>query len=380
METVKIGVIGCGMISNIYIANIQQKFSMIGDIYGCADKQMERAQQQAKKFQIKAMTVEELLVDPKVEIILNLTIPTGHAEISRKALLSGKNVYSEKPLAVSVEDGRKLVLLAKQRGLYIGCAPDTFLGGGLQTVKKLLNDNLIGKPIFCNALMLSRGPESFHHHPEFLYQKGGGPLFDMGPYYVTAMVVLFGAIRRVAGFTKLTHSTRTIIGSIRHGEQFPCEVETHVSSLLEFKNNVIANLTLNWDMNFAYWESKLPLIEIFGEEGQIIVPDPNMFGGISLNPMEQNGDKVLVREGTGKFEEYPLEFGYIDNSRGIGLADMAYAIRYGKKQHASGELALHVLEVLTGILESSKENRFIEIHNDCTTPTPFDILGTEFAQ
>lgn len=380
LETVKIGVVGCGMISDIYIANIQKKFFMIADVYGCADKQIDRARQQAKKYRIKAMSVEELLADKNVEIILNLTIPAVHADISEKALMNGKNVYSEKPLAVSVEDAKELVLLAKQTGLHIGCAPDTFLGGGLQTVKKLLNDTQIGKPIFCNALMLSRGPESFHSHPEFLYQQGGGPLFDMGPYYVTAMVALFGAVRRVAGMTKRTYEKRTITGSVRHGEQFPCEVDTHISSLLEFENDITVNLTLSWDMNFPYWEAKLPLMEIFGEKGQIIAPDPNMFGGISSNPFEETGKTVLIRRGAGEFEEYPLEFGYTDNARGVGLADMAYAIRNGTQQRASGELALHVLEVLTGILTSSKENRFVDILHDCPAPAPFDVSGPEFKQ
>lgn len=378
MDKVRIGVIGCGMISDIYLTNMKEKFAEIIDVCGCADMVPEKAQAQADKYGIRLMTTEELLQADDIDLVLNLTIPAAHAQVSKSALLNGKSVYSEKPLAINVEDAEDLIALAKEKRLYIGCAPDTFLGGGLQTVKKLLDEGLIGEPISCNVSMLSRGPESFHPHPEFFYLEGGGPMLDMGPYYITAMAALFGPVKRVAGMGKSTYKNRIITGKSRTGEQFPSYVDTHISGLLEFENKVIANLTMSWDMQYSYWESKLPLMEVFGSEGTIIVPDPNTFGGVSDMPFAEPGTKVLVRKGSGEFEEYPVEFGYIENSRGLGVADMAYAMKRGASHRATGDLALHVVEVLKGVLTSGKNDRFIEIKNSCRQPQPFPASGPEF--
>ncbi len=376
MDRVRVGIVGCGMISDIYFTNIGQKFPHVIEACACADTNFERASAKALAYGVRAMPVDELLGNKNIDLIVNLTVPAAHAEISKRALLSGKHVYSEKPLAADMEDAKELLRIAQQKGLVVGCAPDTFLGGGMQTVIKMLGNGMIGRPIFCNAMMLSGGPEAFHPHPEFLYRKGAGPLYDMGPYYVTAMAAMFGAVERVAGFTKHTYEKRTISGEERGGAQFPCEVDTHISGVLEFKNGVHANMTLSWDMNYPYYESKLPFIEIFGEQGEIIAPDPNMFGGLSSNPFAETGNTVRIRRGAGEFTEHPLEFGYTDNARGIGLADMARAIRTGKRPRASGELALHVLEVLAGIEEAGAAGRYVEIESDCTRPEPFG--GLEF--
>lgn len=370
MDRVKVGVIGCGMISDIYLTNLTQKFCDIVEVIACADRHMENAIEKANQYGIRASSIDELLVDNNVELVLNLTKPATHAELSKKALQNGKHVYSEKPIAVELEDAKELLELAKEKQLCIGCAPDTFLGGGLQTVIKLLEDGVIGDPISCNALLLARGPEATHPNPEFFYKNGAGPVMDMGPYYVTAMIALFGPVKRVAGMAKATYRERTR-GRVRAGETFPCEVDTHISGLLEFENRVIANLTTSWDMQYPYWESKLPLFEIFGTKGAIIVPDPNTFGGITPSPLHEVGTTVLVRKGAGEFEEYPIETGFTKNSRGLGLAEMAYAIRSKKEHHANGELALHVLETLKGILSSGKDNAFVTMQTTCTKPTAF---------
>ncbi len=371
MKPMKVGVIGCGMISEIYLKNITSEFTNILQAYACADMNPVAAQTRAEQFGIRVMSVEELITDPEIEIVLNLTVPASHYEISKKALLAGKHAYSEKPLAVSLEEGRELVALAQEKGLMVAAAPDTFLGGGIQTCLQLIEEGRVGTPISAQGFMLARGPESFHTNPEFFYQEGAGPLLDMGSYYFTALFALFGPARQVNGMAKCTYPTRQVMSekSPKYGEMFECKVDTYISSGIEFENGVIANVVTSWDMTYPYWESGLPFLEIFGSRGTLIVPDPNTFGGLyDETPFGAVGKSVKLRSETGKFEDIPVRYGYIKNSRGLGLADFAWSIQCGCTPRVSGAGSLHVLEMMLGVLISARERKNYKMTTRCQKP------------
>ncbi|WP_337102487.1 Gfo/Idh/MocA family protein [Paenibacillus sp. YIM B09110] len=323
MKAVRVGIIGCGNISSIYF-EAGSKFPIL-EIVACADLDMTRAQAQAEKYGIPyACTVDELLAMPDIELVLNLTIPASHADIHLKTLAAGKHTYGEKPLAIELEDAKQILSLAAEKGLLVGSAPDTFLGGVLQTGRKLIEEGWIGEPIAANAFLMSHGPESFHPNPDFFYQKGAGPLFDMGPYYLTALVHLLGPVKRVTGSAASYAKERMITGEVNYGRKFPVETPTHVAGVLDFHNGTIATMVMSFDV----WGSRLPFIEIHGTAGSMILSDPNEFGG-----------KVLIKRlDYNDFAEVPLSYGFTTNSRGIGLMDMAFAIRDGRAHRASGEL------------------------------------------
>ena len=371
MKPMKVGVVGCGMISEIYLKNITTEFSNVLQAYACADLNPAAAQARAEQFGLKAMTVDELIADPEIEIVLNLTIPAAHYEISKRALLAGKHAYSEKPLATTLEEGRELAALAEEKGLQVAAAPDTFLGGGIQTCLKLIEEGAIGTPISAQGLMLAKGPESFHPNPAFFYQEGAGPLLDMGPYYYTALYAMFGKVKRVGAMAKCTYPTRKVLSekSPKYGQEFPCQVDTFINSSLEFENGVIATVTTSWDMSYSYWCSGLPLLEVFGSEGTLIVPDPNTFGGIgTAGPMGPVGKYVRLRRGAGDFEDVPVRYGYVENSRGLGLADFAWSICNGVRPRVSAEGSLHVLEIMLGALNSARSGQFYEMTTPGTKP------------
>ena len=355
MRKLRLGVIGCGMISEIYLKNCKEVFRNI-EVVACADILEEKAKARAETYGAKCLSVDKLLSDDSIDVILNLTIPAAHYEISKRALEMEKHVYSEKPLALTIKDGLDLVKLATSKGLKIGCAPDTFLGAGIQTAKKLIDDGWIGNPIAANAFFMARGPEAFHPAPEFFYQKGGGPLFDMGPYYITALVSLLGPVNSVMGMAKLTHQEKIITGAKRYGETFPVETPTHISALLDFDCAVTATMTTTFDMNYPYWESKLPFIEIYGSEGSVSIPDPNKFEG-----------PVKLRRG-GDFMEIPLVNTFVDNMRGMGLSDLADTVTNNRPVRADGKLALHVVEVMSGILDSSEKGVRYVMEHKCSKP------------
>ncbi len=367
VEPVKVGVIGCGTISGIYLKMAQTL--RILDIVACADLSMERAQERAEEFGIPHVySVEELLADPEIELVLNLTIPAAHFDVTRAALEAGKSVYSEKPLAIRREDGQQLVALAEAKGLYLGGAPDTFLGAGLQTCRKLVDDGWIGEPVAATAFMLGHGPESWHPNPEFYYQRGGGPLFDMGPYYLTALISLLGPVRRVTGSARTTFATRTATSETRYGAIIPVETATHIAAVLDFANGAVVTLITS----FEVWASTLPHIEIYGTRGSLLAPDPNRFGG-----------EVLVRRaGVKEWSEVPLTHHYDTNSRGIGLAEMAYALRAQRPQRASGTLAYHVLDIMHAIEDASEAGRHVELTSTCERPRalPLGLLPEETLQ
>jgi predicted dehydrogenase len=358
MKKTKVGVIGCGNISGIYF-KAGQTFEAI-EIAACADLVRAKAEAKAKEFNVpRVLRTEELLADPEIEIVLNLTVPKAHASIAIAALKAGKHVHGEKPLACTRADGQRVMDLAAKKRLRVGSAPDTFLGGGIQTCRKLIDDGWIGEPIGATAFMTCHGHESWHPDPEFYYEVGGGPMLDMGPYYLTAMVALMGPVKRVTGMTRATFPVRTITSQPKCGKKVKVEVPTHVAGLLEFGNGAIGSILTTFDV----WAAELPRIEIYGTEGSLSVPDPNGFGG----PVR------VRRAGAAAWSEVPLTHGYAENSRGIGVADMAMAIRSRRAHRASGELALHVLDIMQAIHEAQDKGRRIELTTTCKRPAPLPL-------
>src|SRR5215210_783616 len=273
-QATNVGIVGCGNISGIYL-EAGKKWDIL-NIVACADIDLPRAQAQAAKYGIpKASGVEELLADPSIAIVINLTVPQAHAEVALAALAAGKSVYNEKPLALDRAQAKQMLDLAREQGLRVGCAPDTFLGGGLQTCRKLIDDGMIGEPIGASAFMMSHGPEGWHPNPEFFYQPGAGPMFDMGPYYLTALISLIGPVQRVAASARSTFPTRLIGSEPKKGQIIQVTTPTHIAATLDFANGAIGTIITSFDM----WGYNLPRIEIYGSEGSLSVPDPNRYDG-----------------------------------------------------------------------------------------------------
>ena len=358
METkVKVGVIGCGNISGAYFKGC--KPYDILDVVACADLMMERAEAKAEEFGIpKACSVEELLGDPEIQIVVNLTVPKVHAEVNLAAIEAGKHVHCEKPFAIERADGGKVLEAAREKRVLVGGAPDTFLGGGIQTCRKLLDDGWIGEPVAAAAFMAGRGPESWHPAPDFFYQKGGGPMLDMGPYYLTALINLLGPVKRVTGSARISFRERVITNEGRYGERIPVEIPTHITGVVDFSGGPVATLMMSFDV----WSHTLPRIEVYGSEGSLSVPDPNCFDG----PVR------VRRAGDDSWSEVPLTHSP-DVSRGIGVADMAYALIYGRPHRASGELAYHVLDVMQSFEEASTTGRHVAVKSGCPRPAPLPM-------
>ena len=354
--------IGCGYISDRYLANARRLPAF--DVVACADAIPERARERATKYRVPAvLTVDALLGDPDIEVVLNLTTPDAHAAIAQAALDAGKGVYNEKPLALSLPEGARLVETARSRGLRLGAAPDTFLGGGLQTCRALLDDGAIGVPVAATAFMLNHGHEGWHPAPDFYYQPGGGPLFDMGPYYLTALVSLLGPVRRVTGSARITFPERTIRSEPRAGERIPVAVPTHLAAVLDFASGAIGTLVTSFDV----WAAKTPRLEIYGSDGSLSLPDPNTFGG----PVR------IAHAGEKRWHKVPINRPYTGNSRGLGLADMAAALRGNRPHRANGDLAYHVLEVMHAVETASRENRHVAITSTCERPAPLEMPDDE---
>lgn len=353
IKPVAVGVIGCGNISGAYMRMLQTL--PIVQVVACADLRPEAAQALAAQFNIpRVLTVAALLADPAIEIVLNLTTPQGHGEIALAALAAGKSVYNEKPLALTREEGRQMLAASAARGLRVGGAPDTFLGGGLQTCRELIDAGAIGTPVAATAFMMSRGHEHWHPNPAFYYQKGGGPMFDMGPYYLTALVSLLGPVQRVSGATRITRPQRTVTSQPRYGEIIEVEVPTHVAGLLDFAAGPIGTIITTFDVQ----ASNLPWIEIYGTAGTLAAPDPNTFGGpVRLRLAADN-----------EWREIAVTRPFTANSRGLGLADMAEGIRTGRPHRANGELAYHVLDIMHAIHDASAASRSVILESTCARP------------
>lgn len=362
VQPVRIGIIGCGTISSVYCKNIRQIPFL--ELVGCADIVPERAQARAAEFEIPhAYSTAELLDDPEIELVVNLTIPESHAEISLAALEQGKSVYSEKPLATRREDGRQLLIAAEEHGVLLGCAPDTFLGAGLQTCCKLLDDGWIGEPVAAHASLQSHGPEHWHPDPFFFYQPGAGPLFDMGPYYLTSLIALLGPVQRLTGLTRKTFAQRLVTSPRAPYRTVPVNTPTHIVGLLEFTGGVPATFITSFDI----WGSAQPPLEIHGTLGSLRLPDPNTFGG----PV------WLQRAGEHEWSQIPLAYQHAVNDRGLGVADLALALRQDRRQRADGAMAYHVLDVMQSFDESFQQGRYLEIDSTCERPTPLALNRRE---
>lgn len=356
----KVGVIGCGNISPVYL-RVAQRFPEI-EVFAVADAIPELAQKRAQQFGIPhVLSVDELLNHPEIEVVLNLTPPQAHAPVNKAALLAGKHVYCEKPFGVNRDEAREVLQIAQQKGLYIGCAPDTVLGAGIQTCLKLLHDGAIGEPVGAGAFMLCPGHEHWHPNPEFFYKEGGGPMLDMGPYYLTALVTLLGAVRRVAGMSRITRPTRVITSEAKYGKVIQVETPTHITGAMEFHNGAIATVIMSFDVH----AHRLPCIEVYGTEGTLGVPDPNGFGG-----------PVLLRKaGEQEWREMPLTHPYAEQYRSLGLAEMIRAIQEGRPNRLNGVLAYHVLDAMLAFNDSSAAGRHIELESTCTPPEIMSMNG-----
>lgn len=346
----KIGLVGCGNISDIYLANLSSVFTNTS-FYACSDLDGEKVQKTAQKYNIPhIMTFEQMLESDEIDMILNLTTPKSHYTLSKQALLKGKHVYVEKPLALTYQEGKELLEIAREKGLYIGCAPDTFLGAGIQTCTQLLRNGAIGKPLAATAFMMCHGHESWHPDPAFYYDIGGGPLFDMGPYYITALVRLLGRAKSVMAYGAKGFAERTITSEPKNGEKIQVKVDTHIAGMIQFENGAIATLIMSFDV----WKHSMPNIEVYGTAGSIKVPDPNTFGGPVLLATSENCE----------YQEIPLVSPYHENSRGLGLSEMVHAIDENRINNASGALGLHVLEIMEGLVKSAHQGRMICLESD----------------
>jgi predicted dehydrogenase len=355
MKKLRVGVVGCGKISGIYFKNIPQFDAL--ELSACADLNCERAQAAAREYKIpRVLDTDALLADKDIDIVLNLTVPQGHVPVNLKAIENGKHVFVEKPFALSVGDGNNVLDLARKKGVLVGCAPDTVLGAGYQTVRREIDAGTIGRPTSAMAFMLCHGHEAWHPDPEFYYLKGGGPMLDMGPYYLTALITCLGPVRRVSAETGMAFAERTITSQPKAGRKMPVEVPTHQSGTLLFDGGIIATVVMSFDI----WANNLPRIEIHGTKGSLSCPDPNTFGGrVALNTGDKQGWQDISNL---------RRFG--ENSRGLGLADLAQAVQEGRTPRASGALALHVLEVMLAFDKSAKEGRHVTIQSKIDRPTP----------
>ena len=373
----KIGLIGCGHIAETYF-RAEKYFNNI-KIIKCADINEKASKRCALNFGIKSVTVNELLKDNEIEIILNLTIPKAHYQISKKALINGKHVYSEKPLAINLNDGKKLLKISKKKKLYLGNAPDTFLGGGIQKSKELVEKNIIGNVKLGNAVFAFPGIQSYHPNPEpWFTKKEGGPVIDMGPYYITALVNLLGPAKKVTGTIIQGQKYRTIGIGPKKGKKFKVECPTTYLSTITFKNNSIIRLTLSFDV-IAHQRNH---IELYGEKGSMIVPDPNMFGGsvLTCNKLGDNWKefktskmplgRINIRTQSSRANETPTNANY----RGVGLSEMVYSIENKRKHLCSGEISLHVLDIITSIMKAATSGKIQYISNFCTKPKKFSKL------
>jgi predicted dehydrogenase len=353
-QKIGIGIIGCGNISNAYF-NGAKIFEVL-EVAACADINMETAKAKAEEHGCKAQTVEELLANPDVQLVINLTIPAVHAEVSLQALNAGKHVYTEKPLSVNLEDAKKVLETADSKGLLVGCAPDTFMGGGFQTCRKLVDDGWLGKVVGGTAFMLGCGPERWHPNPAFFYEEGAGPMFDMGPYYITALVHLLGPVKSVSAITSRAFEERIATCKEQFGKILPVSVPTNYSGVLKFHSGAVINMTISFDVQM---HTHSP-IELYGTTGSLKAPNPNTFGG----PVE------LWTTATKEWKEHSFSHPYLENSRSIGAADMAYTIlsKDHRAHRASGALAYHALEVMHSFEKSSTTGTRIDIESKPAQP------------
>jgi predicted dehydrogenase len=349
-DRVNVGIIGVGYISPQYIKSCQM-FDLT-NVVACADVNVERAQKIAEEYNLKAYSVDDLLADDSIDLVMNLTVPMAHVEINHKIIAAGKHLYTEKPIAITLDDARKILDAAREKGVRVGSAPDTFLYSKHQTVRKLFDEGVIGNPLSAVGFFASRGTENWHPNADFYYQPGGGPMLDMGPYWVNVLVNLLGAAKRVTGVTKRAFPERIK----KDGTPIPVQVETHYTGVIEFASGVVATIL----MSFEVMAHNLPLMEIYGDKGTLRIPDPNG---------HKPGD-IMVFNGEWRTEPelYRPEW-----MRGIGVVDMAHGIANGRPHRANGELAYHALEVMNAFEESSRTGKHIDIQSTVERPAPVPV-------
>jgi predicted dehydrogenase len=371
-DNIRIGVMGCGNISTTYF-KYAPLFKGI-EITACADLSPDMAKARASEFSVKAMKPAELLASPDIDMILNLTIPDAHFGVTLAAVKAGKHAYSEKPLVLTMKDGMSLKKAADARKVRVGCAPDTFLGGSHQRARKAIDDGDVGKITSGTAHVMGFGMEHWHPNPDFFFKPGGGPILDMGPYYIANLINLIGPVKRVAALTSMAQKTRTISSQPRAGEKLKVKTATNVQAILEFVNGATVALIASWDV----WAHRMSNMELYGTEGSLYVPDPNFFGGEVL-ATRRNSEPGPLSAWDHPFgidnQEHP--HGMVANYRTAGLADMAAAIKGKRDTRCSLDRALHGVEVMTSILASGETGKFMTMKTTCTRPK---ALGPEEAR
>ena len=383
MDPFGVGVVGIGDISDVYLTNLA-RYGDVVRVVGCAGRDLDKARRKAAQHGLpKAYaTAGELFADDEIEIVLDLATPDAHATLNLAALQAGKHVYSEKPLAATFAESRELLAVADAAGLRVGSAPDTFMGGRLQTCRRLIDDGRLGEIVGASAFFVSPGHEWHHPSPAFLYGPGAGPVLDIGPYYVTALLSLLGPVASVTAMASRTSPRRTIENGPRRGETFAVEVDTHVTGVLRFASGALATVILSFDV----WDSELPRMEIYGTEGTISIPDldplsgPNLFGGPVLfrDAASSRWRGVPRADPLPAWTEVPIAHPFTstshkDNSRGIGLVDLAYAIRDGRPARASSQMTLHAMEVMEGVLTSAREDRVVTMATAFERPAALPV-------
>jgi predicted dehydrogenase len=367
-----VGIIGCGNISTTYFT-LSPLFKGL-KVLACADINMNAAELRAEEYNVKAQTIDELLANDEIDVVVNLTIPDAHFPVSKRILEAGKHVYSEKPLVLSLEQGEELRRIAKAKGLAVGCAPDTFLGGAHQLARKFVDDGGIGRITSGACYVMSPGMEMWHPNPDFFFLPGAGPILDLGPYYIANLINLIGPVKRVGALTSMAQTTRTITSQPRAGETIPVKTPTTIQALLEFVSSATVTLTASWDV----WSHRHANMELYGTDGTLYVPDPNFFGGT----VEASGRDKDIKA----LDSWDHPFGIANqespqgpraNYRTAGLADMAASLIDGRDARCSLDRTLHGVDVMTSILKSGEEGRFVDLTTTCTQPA---ALGIEDAR
>jgi predicted dehydrogenase len=353
VTALRVGVVGAGQISRAYLGTLRRLSNV--EVVAIGDLDEARARTAAAATPgARPLAVADLLAADDVDLVLNLTIPAAHAEVARAAIAAGKHVYGEKPLAVTTFQAGAMLAAAARAGVRVGCAPDTVLGTGVQTARASLDAGEIGTPIAATAFMVTPGHERWHPAPEFYYLPGGGPLFDMGPYYLTALVTLLGPVRRVAGMAATPRATRTIGSGPRAGAEIDVAVATHVTGVLEHANGALSTLVMSFDV----WAGRLPHMEVYGTAGSLSVPDPNRFGGTAQ----------IFRAGAEDWAPVAEAGGYRGAARGYGVSDLASALTTGTAHRANGEIAYHVLDVMESLLAAAGSGHAVDITSSCDRP------------
>ena len=354
MKQINVAVVGCGSISDIYMSNITSGKFQILKLIACNDLMVERMEASAAKYGCKAMTLDEICADPTIDMVINLTIPAAHYPVIKQCLEAGKHVFSEKMIAVELWQGKELVQLAEEKGLYLGVAPDTFLGASVQTAKYIVESGLIGKPVSCRA-SISRNYGIYGEFLTHLCKRGGGIGFDMGGYYLTALAAILGPVKAVSAFTAINEPNRvnTRVGAPNYGQEYVLEDANVITAAMQYENGVLGTLHMNSDciLDETYG------LEIYGTEGILYMGNPNEFGG-----------PVYIKKTLSEKVAFPLTHGYAENSRGVGAAEMAWSIVKGRKNRASKEMAFHVFELMHGIMNSAESGTVYNMESTFETP------------